>query len=104
MLTMADFLTVAGATAITTALVTLLKAAWPQAPEPWSTWGVSEGTVFAGGFLHGPLTVRAALVLVVSGMVVAAAVLGPTETKHSESGSKTRSDSSAEKDTGPKSP
>ena len=76
MLTLTNFLTVAGAAAITAALVSLLKAAWPRAPEPWSTWGLAEGTVFVGGFLQGPLTGREVLLLFVSGMVVAATALG----------------------------
>lgn len=76
MLTLTDFLTVAGAAAITTALVALLRAAWPRAPEPWSTWVLAEGTVFVGGLWHGSLTVRGGLLLFVSGMVVATTALG----------------------------
>lgn len=76
MLTVTDFLTVAGAAAITTALVTVLKALWPTAPEPWVTWGVAEATVFVGGLLQGPLMWQSGLLLAISGMVVAAAALG----------------------------
>lgn len=76
MLTVTDFLTVAGATAITTALVTFLKKFWPAAPEPWITWRVAEATVFVGGLLQGSLTWQSGLLLAISGMVVAAAALG----------------------------
>ena len=76
MLTLTNFLTVAGAAAITTALVALLKAIWKTAPEPWVTWTLAEGTVFIGGVLQGPLTWKEVLLLAVSGMVVAATALG----------------------------
>ena len=76
MLTWTNFLTVAGAAAITAALVTLLKSIWKTAPEPWATWAMAELTVFVGGTSQGPLTWRAVLLLAVSGMVVAATVLG----------------------------
>lgn len=76
MLTLTNFLTVAGAAAITTALVALLKALWKAAPEPWVTWVLAESTVFMGGVLQGPLSGKEVLLLAVSGMVVAATALG----------------------------
>lgn len=76
MLTLTNFLTVAGAAAITTALVALIKAMWKAAPEPWVTWALAEGTVFMGGVLRGPLSGKEVLLLAVSGMVVAAVALG----------------------------
>lgn len=76
MLTVTNFITMTGATAITTALVTFLKNFWPAAPEPWITWGGAEATVFIGGLLQGPLTWQSGLLLAISGMVVAAVALG----------------------------
>ncbi len=76
MLTLTNFLTVAGAAAITTALGTLLRALWKTAPEPWSTWVLGEVIVFVGGVLQGSITAREGLLLFVSGMVVAATALG----------------------------
>ena len=76
MLTPRDFLTVAGAAAITKALVFLLKAIWKKDLDPWATWTLAEVTVFVGGLLKGPLTPREGLLLFVSGMVVAAVALG----------------------------
>lgn len=76
MLTLTNFLTVAGATGITVAVVTLLKLLWPRGPEPWLTWGVAEGVVWVGGVLSAPLTVSRAVLLLISGMVVAATALG----------------------------
>ncbi len=76
MLTLTNFLTVAGAAAVTTAVVALIKAIWKAAPEPWVTWVLAEGIVFIGGLLRGPLTWKELVLLVVSGMVVAATALG----------------------------
>ncbi|MDA8204939.1 MAG: hypothetical protein M0Z36_02650 [Thermaerobacter sp.] len=76
MLTLTNFLTVAGAAASTTALVALLKDIWKAAPEPWVTWALAEGTVLIGGVLRGPLSGKEVLLLAVSGMVVAATALG----------------------------
>lgn len=76
MLTLTNFLTVAGAAAITTALIALLKAIWKAVPEPWVTWALAEGTVFMGGVLRGPLSGKEVLLLAVSGMMVAATALG----------------------------
>ncbi len=76
MLTLTNFLTVAGAAAITTALVALSKTMWKAAPEPWVTWALAEGTIFMGGVLRGPLSGKEVLLRAVSGMVVAATTLG----------------------------
>ncbi len=76
MLTLTNFLTVAGAVAITTALGSLVKMLWKAAPESWSTWMLGEVVVFVGGVLQGPITAREGLLLFVSGMVVAATALG----------------------------
>ena len=75
MLTMGDFETVAGATAITLAIVKLITAVWPSAPRVWLIWAASEATVFAGGIIRGAVTGTVALELFFSGMVVAAAAL-----------------------------
>jgi hypothetical protein len=76
MLTLTNFLTVAGAATITTALVALLKDIWKAAPKPWVTWALAEGTVFIGGVLRGPVNGKEVLLLAVSDMVVAATALG----------------------------
>ncbi len=76
MLTLTNFLTVAGAAAITTALGSLVKMLWKAAPEPWSPWVLGKVVVFVGGVLQGPITAREGLLLFVSGMVVAATALG----------------------------
>ena len=76
MLTLANFLTIGGATGITVAVGALLRSFWPQAPEPWITWGVAEFVVFLGGVLSTPVTVIHGILLFVSGMVVAATALG----------------------------
>jgi hypothetical protein len=76
MLTLTNFLTVAGAATITTALVAFVKSIWKTAPDPWVTWIFAEGTVFVGGVLQGPLTWKEVLLLGVSGLVVAATALG----------------------------
>ncbi len=74
MLTLTDFVTVAGATAITAAVLSLLREIWKTTPEPWCTWALAEVVVFVGGFMAGRVTVRDALVWFVSGVVAAAAV------------------------------
>ena len=74
MLTLTDFMTVAGATAITAAVLSLLQDIWKKAPEPWCTWILAEVVVFLGGLMQGGVTVRAALVWFVSGIVAAATV------------------------------
>jgi len=76
MLNASNFVTLTGVTAITVAVVRLLKALWPGGPEPWITWGVAEGVTFIGGLITGPLTAHAILLLGISGMVVAATALG----------------------------
>lgn len=76
MLTLANFLTIGGATGITVAVGALIRSFWPQAPEPWIAWGVAEIVVFFGGLLSAPVTVINGVLLFVSGMVVAAAALG----------------------------
>ncbi len=76
MLTLTNFLTIGGATGITVAVGALIRSFWPQAPEPWITWGVAEIVVFLGGLLSAPVTVINGVLLFVSGMVVAAAALG----------------------------
>jgi hypothetical protein len=76
MLSAANFVTITGATAITVAVVRLLRALWPRGPEPWITWGVAEGVTLIGGLLTRPLTAQAIVLLGISGMVVAATALG----------------------------
>ena len=83
MLTLTNFLTVAGATGITVAVEALIRSLWPQAPEPWITWGVAEIIVFLGGLFSEPLTVTHGVLLFVSGMVVAATALGSRAGVHS---------------------
>jgi hypothetical protein len=76
MLTLANFLTIGGATGITVAVVSVIHALWPQGSEAWATWSVAEIVVFLGGLLSESLTVAHGVLLFVSGMVVAAAALG----------------------------
>lgn len=76
MLTLGDFETVAGAAAITLAVVKVLTSMWPKAPRIWILWAAAECTVFAGGLMRGPITWQIALELFFSGMVVAATALG----------------------------
>lgn len=78
MLTMSDFLTVAGASGLTVAIVTLLKTLWPGGSDPWVTWGVAEAVMFTGGLLfHGDqLTAKTVVLLFMSGIVVATTALG----------------------------
>ena len=73
MLTLTDFVTVAGATAITAAVLSLLQEIWKATPKPWCTWVLAEVVVFLGGFMGGRVTLRDALVWFVSGVVAAAA-------------------------------
>ena len=83
MLTLTNFLTVAGAAGITVAVVSLIHALWPHGPEPWLTWSVAEIVVFLGGLFSEPLTVTHGVLLFVSGMVVAATALGSRAGVHS---------------------
>ena len=76
MLTLANFLTIGGATSITVAVVSVIHAVWPQGSDPWVTWGVAELVVFLGGLLTESLTAVHGVLLFVSGLVVAAAALG----------------------------
>jgi hypothetical protein len=76
MLTLTDFLTISGATAITVALVSLIRAAWTRAPEPWVTWGAAEFTAFAGGLIQGHWSLSEVVLLFMSGIVVATTALG----------------------------
>ena len=76
MLTLANFLTIGGATGMTVAVVSLIHALWPEGSDPWVTWGVAEIVVFLGGLLSESLTAAHGVLLFVSGMVVAAAALG----------------------------
>lgn len=61
---------------MTIAIVSFVKSAWPRGPEPWTTWGIAEITVFVGGFLKGAFTLREAVLLFFSGIIVAATALG----------------------------
>jgi hypothetical protein len=78
MLTMSDFLTVAGASGLTVAVVTLLKTMWPRASDPWVTWGVAEAVMFTGGLLFrgDRFTAKTVVLLFMSGIVVATTALG----------------------------
>ena len=76
MLTLTNFLTVAGATGITVAVVSLIHALWPSGPEPWLTWAVAEIIVFLGGLLSESLTILHVVLFFVNGMVVASTALG----------------------------
>jgi hypothetical protein len=76
MLTLSDFGTVAGASAITLAVVKLLTALWPKLPHIWGVFAAAECTMFVDGLLTGPWTVTKAIDLFFSGLVVAAAALG----------------------------
>lgn len=78
MLTVGDFLTVAGASGITVAVVTLLKTMWPRASNPWVTWGVAEVVMFMGGLILNaePISAKTVALLFMSGMVVATTALG----------------------------
>ncbi|PSR21474.1 MAG: hypothetical protein C7B45_10620 [Sulfobacillus acidophilus] len=78
MLTLANFGTVAGATAITLAIVKLLTAVWPKVPHMWAVWAAAECTMFVDGLMTGPWTITKAVELFFSGMVVAATALGST--------------------------
>jgi hypothetical protein len=91
MLTMTNFLTVAGAAGITVAVVTLIKKIWPRGPEPWITWGVAEGVVFLGGLSSSPFTIKQAVLFFISGMVVAATALGSQTGIQHVTGSRSRS-------------
>ena len=91
MIALTNYLTFAGAASISKALATLLKDAWPRAPEPWVTWGIAKGIVFLGGILQGPLTAKEILLLCVSGTVVGArAVECQKENKRHFSNSRSR--------------
>ena len=83
MLTLTNFLTVAGAAGITVAVVSLIHTLWPAGPDPWLTWGVAEIIVFLGGLWSEPLTILHGLLLFVSGMVVASTALGSQAGVHS---------------------
>ena len=78
MLTMTNFLTVAGAAGITVAVVTLIKKIWPRGPEPWITWGVAELVVFLGGLWQTvwTLSVMQSVLLFISGIMVITMALG----------------------------
>lgn len=77
MLTATSLLTLAGATAITLALVRVAKALWPQGPQVWITLLSAQFTVFVGAVVaQEAWTVRSGLLLFVSGLVITASALG----------------------------
>ena len=78
MFTSSDFLTVAGASGITAAVMVMIKALWPPANSPWITWAVAEGVTFIGGLVLNPASVTGphVILLFTRGMVVAAAAIG----------------------------
>jgi hypothetical protein len=76
MLSLSNFGTVAGAAAVTLAIVKVVTALWASAPRIWVTWAAAEVTTFAYGLATHAITWATVLTIFLSGIVVAATAMG----------------------------